>query len=181
MVDDECLFIAAGDELHPTDWAVGPWSPDTLQASAYAGLLVRALERAPAAAGMVIGRLGFDLWRPVTRDPLTTAVTVLREGRKARTLEASLLQGGRSVARCTAVFLKADAGAKVSDVKANIENRTRQVDAKVAAGDADWAEADAAEALDFADWAVESAQLTILDAIHARAHAVKLADAADNS
>jgi hypothetical protein len=111
MVDDECLFIAAGDVLHPTDWAVGPWSPDTLQASAYAGLLVRALERAPAAAGMVIGRLGFDLWRPVTRDPVTTAVTVLREGRKARTLEASLLQGGRSVARCTAVFLNADAGA----------------------------------------------------------------------
>jgi Acyl-CoA thioesterase C-terminal domain/Acyl-CoA thioesterase N-terminal domain len=111
MVDDDCLFIAAGDELRPTGWAVGPWSPDTLQASAYAGLLVRALERAPATAGMVIGRLGFDLWRAVTRDPITTSLTVLREGRKARTVEASLLQGGRSVARCTAVFLNADAAA----------------------------------------------------------------------
>ena len=55
------------------------------------------------------------------------------------------------------------------------------MDAKVAADDADWAEADAAEALDFADWAVENAQLSILDAIHARAYADKLAKAADNS
>jgi len=108
---DECLFIAEGDALRPTEWAVGPWSPDTLQASAYAGLLVRALERAPAPPGMMIARLGFDLWRPVTREPITTVVAVLREGRKARTAEASLLQGGKAVARCTAVFLNADPAA----------------------------------------------------------------------
>jgi hypothetical protein len=69
----------------------------------------------------------------------------------------------------------------MTDVKANIDKRTRHVDAKVAANDADWAEADAAEALDFVDWAVESAQLAILDAIHARAYADKLAEGADNS
>ena len=77
--------------------------------------------------------------------------------------------------------LKADAAAKMSDIKANIEKRTRRVDAKVAADDADWAEADAAEALDFADWAVENAQLSMLDAIHARAYADKVAKAADKS
>ena len=44
------------------------------------------------------------------------------------------------------------------------------MDAKVAANDAAWAEADAAEALDFADWAVENAQLAILDAIHSRTY-----------
>ena len=78
-------------------------------------------------------------------------------------------------ARARWAQLRADAAVKVSDVK-----RTRHVDAKVAANDADWAEADAAEALDFADWAVENAQLAILDAIHARAYAIKLAEA-DNS
>ena len=31
---DECLFIADGDGFRPTEWAVGPWSPDTLQGSA---------------------------------------------------------------------------------------------------------------------------------------------------
>ena len=106
---DQCLFIADGDVFQPTDWAVGPWSADTLQGSAYGALLVRALECSGAAAGMLLARLSFDLWRPVTREPLTSSVTVLREGRKARTAEASLVQAGKPVARCTAVYLHADA------------------------------------------------------------------------
>ena len=69
----------------------------------------------------------------------------------------------------------------MSDVQANIDKRARHMDAKVAVTDADWAEADAAEAVDYADWAVENAQLAILDAIHARAYADKLVNAADNS
>jgi hypothetical protein len=106
---DECCFVAEGADLQPTEWAVGPWSPDTLQGSAYGGVLVRALEREAGAAGLMLARLSFDLWRPVTRDRLTPSVTVLREGRKARTVEASLLQAGKPVARCTAVFLTVDA------------------------------------------------------------------------
>ena len=108
MPEDSC-FVAEGTDVHPTEWAVGPWSADTLQGSAYGGLLVRALERDGAAPGMALARLSFDLWRPVTRGPLTPSVTVLREGRKARTVEASLTQNGKPVARCTAVLLKTDA------------------------------------------------------------------------
>ncbi len=84
-------------------------------------------------------------------------------------------------ARAKWTQLKADASAKVNDVKANIDQRNRQMDAKVAAKEADWAEADSAEALDFADWALGNAQLSMLDAVHARAHADKLAKAAANS
>lgn len=105
---DECLFVAEGAQFEPTQWAVGPWSADTLQGSAYGGLLVRALERGYPAPGMALSRLSFDLWRPVTRDRLTPTVNALREGRKARTVEASLAQAGKAVARCTAVYLKAD-------------------------------------------------------------------------
>lgn len=105
---DECLFTAEGDDFQPTEWAVGPWSADTLQGSAYGGLLVRILERACPASGTMLARLSFDLWRPVIRDRITPAVSVLREGRKARTVEASLAQAGKPVARCTAVFLKTD-------------------------------------------------------------------------
>src|SRR6185295_8151577 len=94
--------------LRPTEWAVGPWSSDALQGSAYGGLLVRALERSDAAAGMMLARLSFDLWRPVGLAAIATAVAVLRDGRKARTLEASLEQGGKQVARCTAVLLRID-------------------------------------------------------------------------
>ena len=65
----------------------------------------------------------------------------------------------------------------MDDFQANVEKRTRRLDAKAAANDADWAEADAAEALDFADWAVDNAQLAMLDAIDARAYADGLAKA----
>src|SRR5262245_38820291 len=108
-VSHESLFVAEADGLEPTEWAVGPWSPDTLQASAYGALLVRALERSDQASGMLLSRLSFDLWRPVTRQHLTAGTSILRDGRKARTLEATLAQAGKSVARCTAVFLKAHA------------------------------------------------------------------------
>lgn len=105
---DACCFVAEGTDLQPTEWAVGPWSADSLQGSAYGGVLVRALERDGSVAGMTMARLSFDLWRPVSRERLTPSVTLLRDGRKARTVEASLAQGGKPVARCTAVFLKTD-------------------------------------------------------------------------
>jgi len=102
------VFVSDGDSFLPTQWAVGPWSKDLLQGSAFGGLIARALDHS-APAGMMLARLSFDLWRPVTREPLTPSITVLRDGRKARTLEASLSQDGKAVARCTAVYLKADA------------------------------------------------------------------------
>ena len=102
------VFVSDGDSFLPTQWAVGPWSKDLLQGSAVGGLIARALDHS-APAGMMLARLSFDLWRPVTREPLTPSITVLRDGRKARTLEASLSQDSKAVARCTAVYLKADA------------------------------------------------------------------------
>jgi hypothetical protein len=57
------------------------------------------------------------------------------------------------------------------DVKAKIDKRTRQIDAKAAAKDADWAEADAVDALDFAAWTVDNAERAVLGAIDARVHA----------
>jgi len=74
--------------------------------------------------------------------------------------------------------MRADAAAKMEDVKAKIDKRNRQMDAKVAAREADWADADAADAIHFAEWAVDNAELAILDAIDARAYADPLAKAA---
>ncbi|HEY3065595.1 MAG TPA: thioesterase family protein [Methylomirabilota bacterium] len=108
---DQCMFVPDGKSFQPTEWAVGPWSPDLLQGSAYGGLLVRALERHAAAAGMTLARVSFDFWRPVTRELLTPMVTVLRDGRKVRTVEAALLQAETPVARCTGVFLRSDPAA----------------------------------------------------------------------
>jgi hypothetical protein len=57
--------------------------------------------------------------------------------------------------------MKADAAAKRHDVKAKIDQRNRELDANAAAGDADWAETDAADAIDYAAWTIDNAQLAI--------------------
>ena len=72
---DACLFVPQNGTYQPTEWAVGPWSPDTLQASAYGALLTRLLE-ADAPPGMLLARLSFDLWRPSRRLSLWSALAV---------------------------------------------------------------------------------------------------------
>jgi hypothetical protein len=67
--------------------------------------------------------------------------------------------------------MKADAAAQREDIKAKINKRADQLDAKAAATDADWAEQDAADAIDYAAWMVYDAQLAVLDALDARAYA----------
>jgi hypothetical protein len=54
------------------------------------------------------------------------------------------------------------------------------MDANMAADEAAWVEAEAADALDYAEWAVDNAQLAMLDAIDARAYADDLAKAASS-
>ena len=74
--------------------------------------------------------------------------------------------------------LKADASAKMDDFDARMDKRADQLDANLAARQADGAEADAADAIDFASWTVDNARLAVLDAIDARAYADQLARSA---
>jgi hypothetical protein len=67
--------------------------------------------------------------------------------------------------------MRADAAAKMDDVKARMDKRNRQIDANMAANDADIAEADANDAIDYAAWTIDNARLAVLDAIDARANA----------
>jgi hypothetical protein len=67
--------------------------------------------------------------------------------------------------------MRADASDKVGEVKGRMDKRNREMDADMAADDAVWAEADAADALDYAAWTVDNARIAMLDAIDARAYA----------
>jgi hypothetical protein len=49
-----------------------------------------------------------------------------------------------------------------------VDRKRDEHDVKTAAKDADAAEQDAADALDYASWAVDQAQLAVLDAVDAR-------------
>lgn len=59
-----------------------------------------------------------------------------------------------------------------------MDKRATEVDAKALAAEADWAEADARNAIEFAVVSVANARLAILEAIAVRAHAEERAQAA---
>lgn len=67
--------------------------------------------------------------------------------------------------------MQADGAAKMQAVQDRIGRQRDQHDVKRAERDAEYAEADAADALDYADWVVAQAQLAVLDAIDARSWA----------
>jgi hypothetical protein len=85
---------------------------------------------------------------------------------------------GRGRCRSRWAQLKADTAAKLDDLDAKMDRRADQLAAKVAASQADGAEADAADAIDFAAWTVDNARLAVLDAIDARVYADELATTA---
>jgi hypothetical protein len=67
--------------------------------------------------------------------------------------------------------MKADAAAKNQDLRDRIARQRDEHDVKKAEGQAEDAEEDAADALDYALWVVDQAQLAVLDAIDARSWA----------
>jgi len=67
--------------------------------------------------------------------------------------------------------MQADAAARMQDLQDRLARRRDQLDVKMAEQDAEGAEANAADALDYATWAVDQAQLAVLDAVDARAWA----------
>jgi predicted nucleic acid-binding Zn-ribbon protein len=67
--------------------------------------------------------------------------------------------------------MRADASENMREVKARIDKRNQKMDAKAAATEADWAENDALNAIDFAARSLDNARLLMLDAIDGRAYA----------
>ncbi len=64
--------------------------------------------------------------------------------------------------------MQADAAAKMQDLQDRVARKRDQHDVKMAEEDAEAAEQDAADALDYATWAIDQAQVAVLDAIDAR-------------
>jgi hypothetical protein len=64
--------------------------------------------------------------------------------------------------------MQADAAAKRQDLQDRMARKRDQHDVKVAEEEAEAAEEDAADALDYATWVVDQAKLAVLDAVDAR-------------
>jgi hypothetical protein len=108
------IFMPEGNLFRATEQAGGPWSPDMLQGSATTALMAREIERLANASSFAVRRLTFDLWRPAGLRAFSTEVEMLRDGRKAKTVQVRLLDGTVEIGRCTAL-LTAESGESPAD------------------------------------------------------------------
>jgi hypothetical protein len=90
------------------------------------------------------------------------------EGAQQRASEAG------DSARSKWAQMKADAAAKRDDIKAKFDKQGNQLNYEAAAIDASRTAADASDAIDLANWAVENARLTALDALDSQNYAEEL-------
>lgn len=98
------IFKPEGPLFRATEQAGGPWSPEMLQGSATTSLMTREVERVAEASGFAVRRLTFDLWRPAGLRAFGLATDMLRDGRKAKTLQVRLTDGDVEIGRCTALL-----------------------------------------------------------------------------
>jgi hypothetical protein len=108
------IFTPEGDLFRATEHAGGPWSADMLQGSATTGLMTREVERVARDSGFAVRRLTFDLWRPAGLRAFGLTSEMLRDGRKAKTLQVRLMDGDTEIGRCTAL-LTAQGGESPAD------------------------------------------------------------------
>ena len=100
------FFTSRGDVFEPSELARGPWDPDAQHAGPPAALLGRAIERCGEADGKHVGRVTFEILRPVPLSTLTVSARVARPGRSVELVEASLSDSDGEVMRASAWRLR---------------------------------------------------------------------------
>lgn len=88
------FFEPDGDGFAATDLTRGPWDPSTQHAGPPAALIGREVERCPGigegTADRQVGRITFEVLRPVPISPLRIEARVVRPGRRVDMVEAVL-------------------------------------------------------------------------------------------
>ncbi len=86
----EAFYVRDGDGFRATDLTRGPWDPGHQHAGPPAALLGREVELLEEAAAFQVGRLTFEILRPVPIGPVAVQAQVSRPGRRVQMVEASL-------------------------------------------------------------------------------------------
>jgi acyl-CoA thioesterase len=101
----EAFFTVDGDSYVPGPITTGPWGA-ALGGQNVGGLLAWAIERSGVDPGLQPARFTVDLLRPVLLEPVQVHTSVLREGRRIKLVDGTMLQQGQVVARASALFLR---------------------------------------------------------------------------
>ncbi|HET7446030.1 MAG TPA: thioesterase family protein [Solirubrobacterales bacterium] len=98
----EAFYEPDGDDFRATALTRGPWDPGAQHAGPPSALLARAIERLPGSERFQVGRVSFDILRPVPIGPVHVSARVLRPGRRVQLVEAELSDGEQVLMRATA-------------------------------------------------------------------------------
>jgi hypothetical protein len=106
-VPADAFFVPDGGRFVATPHTAGPWSPGFQHAGPPSALLARAIEHAAADdRALAVTRLTVELLAPIPLAAFDVQIDVLRAGRKVRRIDATLMTGGRAVARATGLAVR---------------------------------------------------------------------------
>jgi Thioesterase-like superfamily len=109
-------YLPGPDGLfEPTRATESPWSSDAQHGGPPTALLAHVMRTRLAANGMRIARVTNEFLGTIPRVPLTAQASVIRDGRRIRLVEASLLAGGRPVAIARAWQIATSGGSESPD------------------------------------------------------------------
>lgn len=100
------FYELAGESLLATELTRGPWDPGAQHAGPPSALLGREIERLCGDGVLQVGRVVFEILRPVPIGPLRLESRVLRPGKKVQLVEASLIGDAGELMRATAWLLR---------------------------------------------------------------------------
>ena len=104
---DEAFYVRNGEgSFLATELTRGPWDPGSQHAGPMAALLGREIEGIDGSAGFQVGRIVFEILRPVPIGPVAARSRVLRPGKKVQLVEASLSVDEAELMRATAWLLR---------------------------------------------------------------------------
>jgi Thioesterase-like superfamily len=104
--DADAFFLPDGGRYVPTDLTRGPWDPDSQHAGPPAALIGREILGLDGGGGRELGRITYEILRPVPIAPLTVEASVIRPGRVVELVEATLADDDGDVIRARAWRLR---------------------------------------------------------------------------
>ena len=97
----DAFFERNGDRYESSELTRGPWDPGSQHAGPPAALLGREVERLESDVPRQVGRITFEILRPVPIAPLRVEARVVRPGRSVELVEATLSDAGGEVLRAS--------------------------------------------------------------------------------
>jgi hypothetical protein len=86
----DAFYELDGDGFRATELTRGPWDPGSQHAGPPSSLIGREIERLEGADEFQVGRVTFEILRPVPIGPVAVEAKVVRPGRRVQLIEATL-------------------------------------------------------------------------------------------